>query len=83
MPYTYILFSERLNKYYIGACSNIERRIHEHNIGHSKFTSKGIPWTIVYYEQFETLALAKKREREIKARKPRIYIESLITMKKP
>ncbi|MFM9910695.1 MAG: GIY-YIG nuclease family protein, partial [Chitinophagaceae bacterium] len=44
MPYTYILFSAKLNKYYVGACINLERRFYEHNIGHSKFTRPGIPW---------------------------------------
>ncbi len=36
MPFAYILFSEKLNKYYVGACIDMERRLHEHNIGHSK-----------------------------------------------
>ena len=63
MPYTYILFSEKLNKYYVGACINIERRLYEHNIGHSKFTSTGIPWILKYTETFETLQKAKKENR--------------------
>ncbi len=51
MPYTYILYSVKLNKYYIGACTDMTRRLHEHNTGHSKFTSTGIPWTIKYKEE--------------------------------
>jgi putative endonuclease len=62
MPYTYILFSVKLNKYYIGACTDINRRLHEHNTGHSKFTSTGSPWVLKYSETFETLQEAKKRE---------------------
>ena len=77
MPYTYILYSEKLNKYYIGACIDIERRLHEHNIGHSKFTSTGIPWILKYSELFETLQEAKRRELAIKKMKSRKYIESL------
>jgi hypothetical protein len=38
MPHTYILYSEKLNKYNIGVCIDMDRRIYEHNIGHSKFT---------------------------------------------
>lgn len=53
MPYTYILFSAKLNKYYIGACTDIDRRLYEHNIGHSKFTSTGIPWILKYTETFK------------------------------
>lgn len=60
MPYTYILFSSKLNKYYIGACSDLERRLYEHNIGHSKFTSTGVPWILKHSEFFETLQEAKK-----------------------
>ena len=78
MPFTYILFSEKLNKYYIGACVNLERRLYEHNIGHSKFTSVGIPWKIVYTEECLTLADAIKREKQIKNMKSRKYIDDLI-----
>ena len=78
MPYTYILFSEKINKYYRGACTDIERRLYEHNIGHSKFTSTGIPWILKYSETYDTLNEAKKRESLIKKMKSRKYIESLI-----
>ena len=77
MPYTYILYSAKLNKYYVGACIDLERRLYEHNIGHSKFTSLGVPWELKYTEIFETLPEAKKRELVIKKKKSRKYIESL------
>jgi len=77
MAYAYILFSTKLNKYYIGACTDLIRRLHEHNIGHSKFTSTGIPWILKYSESFETLPEAKRRESAIKKMKSRKYIESL------
>ena len=78
MPFMYILFSEKVNKYYIGACKDLERRLHEHNIGHSKFTSTGIPWQLKYKEEFETVQEAKRRELAIKKMKSRKYIENLI-----
>ena len=78
MPYIYILYSEKLNKYYVGSCVNLERRLYEHNIGHSKFTSLGIPWKIVYTEELETEQWARKRELDIKKKKSRKYIEDLI-----
>ena len=78
MPYMYILYSEKLGKYYIGACIDMDRRLYEHNIGHSKFTGLGIPWVIVYKEEFQQLAEAKKRELHIKKMKSRKYIEELI-----
>ncbi len=78
MPFTYILYSERLGKYYIGACTNMERRLYEHNIGHSIFTSNGIPWELKYCEEHQNLGEAKKRERQIKKTKSKKYIEELI-----
>ena len=79
MAYTYILYSEKLNKYYVGACIDIDRRLKEHNTGHSKYTSTGLPWILKYKEEFETLQEAKKREQAIKKMKSRIYIEGLFS----
>ena len=78
MPVTYILFSEKLNKYYVGACTDIVRRLYEHNIGHSKFTKTGMPWIVVFTEEHATLLEAKQHELKIKKMKSRIYIESLV-----
>ncbi len=80
MPYMYILYSEKLDKYYVGVCIDLERRLYEHSIGHSKFTSTGVPWIIAYKEEFETLQEAKKRESQIKKMKSRKYIVELIAM---
>jgi putative endonuclease len=62
MASVYILFSEKLNKFYVGACIDLERRFYEHNIGHSKFTSTGVPWKLVYRETHVDLPEAKRRE---------------------
>jgi len=78
MPVCYILFSDSINKYYVGACINLERRLYEHNIGHSNFTSKGISWIIVFSKEFPSLPEAKQFERYIKKQKSRKYIEKLI-----
>ncbi len=77
MPHCYIIYSEKLNKYYVGACIDLPRRLREHNTGHSKFTSTGMPWVLFYYEEFHTLQEAKNRELYIKKMKSRKYIESL------
>ena len=74
----YILYSEKHNRYYVGACTNLERRLYEHNIGHSKYTSLGVPWKVVYTEDYPDLKAAKKRELFIKRKKSRIFVEKLI-----
>ena len=81
MAIVYIIYSAKINNYYIGACTNLERRLYEHNIGHSKFTSTGIPGELKYTKQFMSLQDAKKSEQEIKNKKSRIYIEKLIEKK--
>ncbi|HAN18156.1 MAG TPA: hypothetical protein DCQ24_05725 [Bacteroidales bacterium] len=42
--YVYILFSESLQKFYIGQTQNLLDRIKRHNHGFENYTSKGIPW---------------------------------------
>jgi putative endonuclease len=75
----YILYSEIIDKYYVGHTDNIERRLHEHNSGQTRYTSiQGKPWKIVYKEEYQARALAMTREREIKSKKSRKYIESLV-----
>ncbi len=79
MGIVYILFSKKLNKFYVGSSTDIDRRLTEHNSGKSKFTSRGIPWLLMYTEAFPTIIEAKKRELQIKKRKSRIYIQELIS----
>jgi putative endonuclease len=42
----YILFSEKLNRFYVGTTDNLDRHISEHNTGKydDAFTKNGIPW---------------------------------------
>jgi len=78
MANVYILYSSKIDKYYIGACIDMERRLYEHNIGHSKFTATGLPWELKYTESYPNLQEAKKRELQIKKMKSRKYIEKII-----
>ncbi len=77
----YILWSESLKKYYVGQTDNRQRRVAEHNRGKSLFTKTGIPWSLVYYEDFSSRNEAVKREAEIKHRKSKTYITSLVKKK--
>ena len=81
MFYVYILKSKVTGKFYIGQTENLERRLHYHNSGYSKSTKSGIPWEVVYVEEFEDRASAMHRESEIKKKKNKIYIENLINMR--
>ncbi len=79
MYFVYILYSDKCNKYYIGQTESLTRRVEEHNQGKGgAFTSACIPLALVYHESFESRQEAVKREREIKGKKSRKYIEYLI-----
>ncbi len=78
MFYTYIIYSQLLDRYYIGSTENIVDRLARHNRGSSKFTSKAKDWNLVYTEKYDTKSVAIKREYEIKRKKSRKHIESLI-----
>ena len=78
MFYNYILFSEKLNIYYVGSTGNLEDRLKRHNTGRSKFTKRGIPWKLVYQKQYLTKSEAYQAELYIKAQKSKKYIENLI-----
>ena len=75
----YILYSQKLDKFYVGSSGNIELRVTRHNAGLSKFSSRGIPWELVYFEEFNSKLEPLRRERGIKSKKSRMYIEKLIS----
>ena len=79
MYYTYILYSLSIDKYYIGYTQNLELRLERHNSGWGKFSSRGIPWKLVHKEEFNSKSDSIKREKEIKQKKSRKYIEGLIS----
>ena len=71
----YIIYSAKIDHYYIGHTENIDQRLTQHNSGVSSFTSKADDWIIVYRQEFETRKDARNREMEIKKKKSRKYIE--------
>jgi putative endonuclease len=77
--YCYILYTSKLNKYYIGCTNDLERRLEKHNRGKEKFTTTGLPWRLVHKELFEDLKQARQRELSIKKMNSRKYIETLIS----
>lgn len=55
--YLYILRSEKYNKFYIGFTSRkLNIRLEEHNSGKVSFTSRYLPWKLVYFEGYLTEA---------------------------
>lgn len=78
MYYLYILHSNDLNKFYIGSTQNIQERLQRHLSGRSKYTSKAKDWVLMYSEEYQTRALALKREKQLKNWKNAVRIRELI-----
>jgi putative endonuclease len=74
----YVIYSEKLNRYYIGYTTDIEKRMTEHNRGISAFTSKASDWVLKWKKEFTSRESAMQEERRIKGKKSRKYIEYLI-----
>jgi putative endonuclease len=74
----YIIYSEKIDRYYTGITENLSWRLERHNQGWGRYTKRGMPWKIVYNEEFINKSDALKRECEIKNRKSKKYIEYII-----
>jgi len=74
----YILYSQKLNRYYIGHTENIDNRFKLHNNAKVKSTKNGIPWVIKYIEKFNNRNDAYRRELQIKGYKSGIAFKSLL-----
>jgi len=74
----YILYSRKLDKFYVGSSADVSGRLRRHN-SHSKgFTSAGRPWILLYTEEFAEKQEAETREKQLKRWKNRERLEALI-----
>jgi putative endonuclease len=78
MFFLYILYSKKVDRYYIGSTDNIEKRLESHLAGISRYTAIADDWVVAYSESFATRQEALRRELEVKKKKSRKYIEWLI-----
>jgi putative endonuclease len=79
MASVYILFSENLNKYYIGSCLDLEERLnsHKNKTFKNSFTSYTNDWFLFISINELEYAQARKIEQHIKRMKSKIYIQNL------
>ena len=68
MFYVYVLQSQKNNKKYIGLTSkDVLIRLNGHNLGTNQWTRNNRPLNLIYYEQYDGEAFARKRERFLKS----------------
>ncbi|MFA6475231.1 MAG: GIY-YIG nuclease family protein [Patescibacteria group bacterium] len=63
MFFTYILFSEKDHRTYVGFCQDIAIRLKNHNSGLVKSTKHRRPFKLFYLEKHPTITEAKSREK--------------------
>ena len=78
MYFTYVLRSLKDGRLYKGCTNDIDRRLAEHNAGHTKSTSGFRPWEVAYFEKFETEKEARKRELYFKTGAGREFLKSFL-----
>ena len=73
--FVYILYSQKLSKYYVGQTNDIESRLSRHNREGSPYTKKGVPWELKKVIQCDSRSCAVQLERSIKSQGIRRYLE--------
>jgi putative endonuclease len=79
MFFVYIIYSHELDRFYIGQCQDLQRRLADHNNSRSTYTKRGKPWILKWSMEFPTREEAIAEELRIKKKKSRNYIEWLIS----
>jgi len=77
----YILYSQNLNKFYIGFTSeSVSERLRRHNTDYydDKFTASGKPWVLFTHIECISTNQARKIEAHIKSMKSAKYIKNLM-----
>ena len=79
MSYVYIIFSESLNRFYVGETIDLDKRLVEHNEGvyARSFTKKAQDWELFFAIACENKTQAIQIEKHIKRMKSVVYIKNL------
>ena len=78
MYFTYILWSEKCDRYYIRYASGVNARLERHNAGMVTATGSCVPYQIKAIKGFQSELEARREELRLKKQKSRKYLEWLI-----
>jgi putative endonuclease len=79
MYWTYIIYSDKYDKYYIGFTHDLIGRLAAHNhLKNKGYTKKFRPWRIVYSKMFNTKKSAMEHEKHLKSLKSKNAIQELL-----
>ncbi len=75
--YTVYVLKDSSGKLYKGFTNNLERRVREHRSGHTRSTRMMNGISVVYTEEYATLAEARSRELYLKSAAGRRFLKKL------
>ncbi len=80
MHTVYIIYSDSLDKYYVGESIDAYERLIQHNLGlyQGAYTKAATDWVIKLLLECRDKQHAKKVENHIKQMKSRVYIKNLM-----
>jgi putative endonuclease len=76
--FAYVLKSKNFDYFYKGHCKDLQKRLDQHNSGMTVAIRPYVPFEIVYFEEFETLIEAIKREKYFKSSRGRQFLKKLL-----
>ena len=76
--YTYILYSEKDQRRYVGSTEDVLKRLNTHNAGMVTATKYRTPFRLLFYKKFQTRAEAMKYERFLKSLKGGTQLKKII-----
>ena len=78
--YTVYILQDKNNKLYKGLTNNLERRIREHKEGKTKTTRRMADLKLIYKEEYDNFAEARKRELYFKSAAGRRFLKNKLNM---
>ena len=76
--YVYVLRDEN-GRFYVGSTKNVENRIRAHHSGKTLTTKRMKNPQIVLVQEYQSIVIARKVERRIKALKSKKYIAKMVS----
>ena len=79
MAYVYVLYSEKLKRFYTGSCADIKERMTHHSEKKyiNSFTAKADDWVLYYSHGGLSQNQSRQVERHIKRMRSKKYMENL------
>ena len=74
----YAIYSSKIDRFYIGQTSNLERRLLSHREFSVGFTARANDWELIYSERVGTIEEARKREKQLKSGGGRRFLRGLL-----